>query len=548
MPPDTFRTIQEDQAEALARDEILSPARERALVALTTSTPSGEPWLDPEEIAGLLAGRADVVVIATGDATWALSSALPDRLDVYGGAVRIWWPGVTFSSRPEDHPLLFIYSERDVAKTKDRLLRAILGDDAPQPAQRPERPAAAVPRAAPVLPAAIDATVVCVEGSTVTLEAQGQRGVLGFADLPVAELARHLRVGQTLRVRRDPGSVHGSPVFTSQGLLPGAWDRVFAEYAVGDMVHGRVHEIRDKFVLVEILPGARGLVPIHEIDYTFVQHPRDFVELGRPVGVQILDLDTVQRRATLSIKRAFGGRLRPPIALVPGGVPFAPGESEEAVAAAAERDAAFEALRGQLESARAQAAELAAELAAVSEDRLASVRRVRELSTQLTEARKELRSVSDRHEAVLRRLGGELDPASSERAFLLAVRLSYARQFGEGDREEFPLGRMRVGGEFLDRLRGLQGVSIDKVIEVCAQVASGQAHRIPSREVHQLRHGEGGAPTRVRERDGAKAWRCSLQDNTPSARRLHWWAIPGDDAAVIEFASVGVHDDVSIPD
>ena len=48
--------------------------------------------------------------------------------------------------------------------------------------------------------------------------------------------------------------------------------------------------------------------------------------------------------------------------------------------------------------------------------------------------------------------------------------------------------------------------------------------------------------------DGAQAWRCALQVNSPSARRLHWWVVPGDSGATIEFANVDVHDAYGIPD
>jgi hypothetical protein len=65
---------------------------------------------------------------------------------------------------------------------------------------------------------------------------------------------------------------------------------------------------------------------------------------------------------------------------------------------------------------------------------------------------------------------------------------------------------------------------------------------------YALRFGEGGTPTRFRSADGARAWRCALQVNTPSARRLHWWSVPGSEGATIEFASVAVHDDFSIPE
>jgi hypothetical protein len=106
---------------------------------------------------------------------------------------------------------------------------------------------------------------------------------------------------------------------------------------------------------------------------------------------------------------------------------------------------------------------------------------------------------------------------------------------------------MRVGRAFLDSLRALEGLEPAKVVEVCAQVASGRAHEVSGRSVHELTAGETGKAI-VRGADGAKAWRCSLQAGTPSARRLHWWSIPGLGGATIEFASVAVHDEFSIPE
>jgi hypothetical protein len=86
------------------------------------------------------------------------------------------------------------------------------------------------------------------------------------------------------------------------------------------------------------------------------------------------------------------------------------------------------------------------------------------------------------------------------------------------------------------------------MLEVCAQVATNLPHKIPGREVHPLRDGSRGAGSVTRGRDGAKAWRCALQVKTPSARRLHWWNVPGPDGAVIEFACIGTHDSLDMPD
>jgi hypothetical protein len=173
--------------------------------------------------------------------------------------------------------------------------------------------------------------------------------------------------------------------------------------------------------------------------------------------------------------------------------------------------------------------------------------RLRTANAQISDLRRQLRSREDRLRTIESRSRGDVDPTSSETAFLAAVRIDHARRFNESDRHRYPLRRMRVGREFLARLRAIDGVPIEKVVEVCAQVACLRAHEIPGREVHELRAGPAGAPAVVRKRDGAKAWRCSLQDGTPSARRLHWWDVPGPDGRTIEFASVAVHDDFSIP-
>jgi hypothetical protein len=107
------------------------------------------------------------------------------------------------------------------------------------------------------------------------------------------------------------------------------------------------------------------------------------------------------------------------------------------------------------------------------------------------------------------------------------------------------LGPYTLHPQFLESVLALRGISLARVAEVCAHVVARRAYELPGLNVHQLRTGEGGAPQRVRAREGAKAWRCALQVETPSARRLHWWVLPGGG---IELASVGVHDDLEIPE
>lgn len=63
------------------------------------------PLINPEPVARSLAAVAHVVVLDSPATSRALTVPLGTRLTVYGGAVRLYWPGLTPDSRPRDHPL-----------------------------------------------------------------------------------------------------------------------------------------------------------------------------------------------------------------------------------------------------------------------------------------------------------------------------------------------------------------------------------------------------------------------------------------------------------
>ena len=130
--PVTPRPVAADEVADFVAETLLSRDRTLPVVAITTSTSTGLPWVDPEQMAQRLGDGAEVVVLETGDATWTLSEVLPDMLAVYGGAVRIWWPGLTEGSDPYDHPLLFVRSAAQGEQVLRQVLEAVRPDtDAP---------------------------------------------------------------------------------------------------------------------------------------------------------------------------------------------------------------------------------------------------------------------------------------------------------------------------------------------------------------------------------------------------------------------------------
>ena len=77
------------------------------------------------------------------------------------------------------------------------------------------------------------------------------------------------------------------------------------------------------------------------------------------------------------------------------------------------------------------------------------------------------------------------------------------------------------------------------------EVACGLAKEVEGRRLHKIRSGSSGNPPDRKRADGAVAWRCNIQTNSPSARRLHYWCRQD---GTIEFVNVVIHDDFSMPD
>lgn len=71
MATATWSRIAPDEAQAFVQDTLLAPTRTLPIVALTTPPGSVEPWIDPDVLGADLRGRTQVVVIETGEATWA---------------------------------------------------------------------------------------------------------------------------------------------------------------------------------------------------------------------------------------------------------------------------------------------------------------------------------------------------------------------------------------------------------------------------------------------------------------------------------------------
>lgn len=84
--------------------------------------------------------------------------------------------------------------------------------------------------------------------------------------------------------------------------LPGPWDNVESEAAVGSVLEGKVNRLTSFGAFVEILPGVEGLVHISQISHKHIATPHEALQEGQTVTVKVLDVSKENKRIGLSIK------------------------------------------------------------------------------------------------------------------------------------------------------------------------------------------------------------------------------------------------------
>ncbi len=85
---------------------------------------------------------------------------------------------------------------------------------------------------------------------------------------------------------------------------PEPWSVIHENYEVGQVVNGKVVQIKEYGAFVELEPGLDGLVHISEVANKRVSDIAEELEVGQAVEAKILDIDTERKRISLSLKQA----------------------------------------------------------------------------------------------------------------------------------------------------------------------------------------------------------------------------------------------------
>lgn len=86
---------------------------------------------------------------------------------------------------------------------------------------------------------------------------------------------------------------------------PEPWSIIDEKYQVGQVVTGKVVQIKEYGAFVELEPGLDGLVHISEVAHKRVNDIAEELELGQTVEAKILEIDTERKRISLSIKQTL---------------------------------------------------------------------------------------------------------------------------------------------------------------------------------------------------------------------------------------------------
>lgn len=87
-------------------------------------------------------------------------------------------------------------------------------------------------------------------------------------------------------------------------LTEDPWNEVKSKYTIGSRVKGKVVSVAEYGAFVELGDGVEGLIHVSEMSWTKrVKHANQVVEVGQEVEVQVLEIDSENRRISLGMKQ-----------------------------------------------------------------------------------------------------------------------------------------------------------------------------------------------------------------------------------------------------
>ena len=80
------------------------------------------------------------------------------------------------------------------------------------------------------------------------------------------------------------------------------WLHAAEDYAVGNVVTGKVARMTDFGAFVELVPGVDALLHVSQISRAHVEKPADVLKVGQEITAKVVDLNEEEKKSSLSMK------------------------------------------------------------------------------------------------------------------------------------------------------------------------------------------------------------------------------------------------------
>lgn len=82
------------------------------------------------------------------------------------------------------------------------------------------------------------------------------------------------------------------------------WESIGQQFKVGQNIKGKISNITDFGVFIELLPGVDGLAHISDLSWTeHIDHPADIYKKGQEIEAVVLNVDPEKKKVSLGIKQ-----------------------------------------------------------------------------------------------------------------------------------------------------------------------------------------------------------------------------------------------------
>lgn len=144
-------------------------------------------------------------------------------------------------------------------------------------------------------------------GAFIELES-GVEGLVHVSEMTWSKRMKHpsklVNIGETVDV--EVLGVDTKARRISLGMKqtqPNPWETLRERYHIGDRVRGRVRNLTDFGAFVEVEDGVDGLVHVSDISWNKrIKHPGEILKKGQEIEAVITNIDSENRRLSLSIK------------------------------------------------------------------------------------------------------------------------------------------------------------------------------------------------------------------------------------------------------